>query len=112
VYQDAFLTLQNEIKNKEYKPRIYSTPKEEFHVLAMTSLQGEYEAFTSPSKMLDTYFSGKAERDRVQQQARDLSRFIKNELNKNKRKLKKHEQTIKSAQKAKAFQKRGELLTA
>src|SRR5690625_5520132 len=62
--------------------------------------------------MLDHFYSGKAERDRVKQQAGDLSRFIKNEKDKNERKLKKHRQTIKKAEGAERHQKLGELLTA
>src|SRR5699024_8416637 len=62
--------------------------------------------------MLDQFYSGKAERDRVMQQTRDLHRFIKNEREKNERKLKKHQQTIKKAKRAPALQKKGELLTA
>jgi len=112
VYRDVFLKFQNKLKSKEYYPAIYSTPKEEFHVLKMTSLEDKHETFSSTSQMLDRFYSGKAERDRVQQQARDLSRFIKNEMNKNNRKLKKHNQTLKKAEKAKDYQKRGELLTA
>ena len=112
VYRDVFLKFQYKLKNKEYYPAIYLTPKEEFHVLKMTALEGKHETFSSTSEMLDQFYSGKAERDRVQQQARDLSRFIKNEMNKNNRKLKKHHQMLKKAEKANDYQKRGELLTA
>jgi len=62
--------------------------------------------------MLDQFYSGKAERDRVKQQSRDLHRFIKNELDKNMRKLNIHEKTIQRAQTADQYQKQGELLTA
>src|SRR5699024_5453096 len=112
VYRDVFLKFQYKLKNKEYYPAIYLTPKEEFHVLKMTALESKHETFSSTSEMLDQFYSGKAERDRVQQQARDLSRFIKNEMNKNNRKLKKHHQMLKKAEKANDYQKRGELLTA
>lgn len=112
VYRDVFLNFQKELKGRHYHPRVYQKPKEDFHVLRMTSLEDEHETYSSPSQMLDDFYSGKAERDRVQQQARDLSRFIKNEISKNNRKLKKHHQTIKKAEKADEYQKQGELLTA
>src|SRR5699024_5370364 len=60
----------------------------------------------------DHFYSGKADRDRVKQQARDLYRFIKNEQDKNKRKLKIHENTLKKSQNKEIYQRRGELLTA
>ena len=62
--------------------------------------------------MLDRYFYGKAERDRVRQQAHDLERFLQNELQKNKKKITKLERTLEDADKAHEYQKKGELLTA
>src|SRR5699024_11305250 len=85
---------------------------EDFHVLPITSIEPGNINFSSISHMLDSFYSGKAERDRVSQQAKDLSRFIKNELDKNERKMKKHLQTIKKAKNAAKYQKQGELLTA
>src|SRR5699024_4062028 len=66
----------------------------------------------SISKMLDAFYSGKAERDRVKQQAKDLYRWIKNEKQKIERKLKKHNATLNKAQEATEYRKLGELLTA
>lgn len=111
-YQDVFNKFQTQLINKNYSPTIYREAKEDFHVLPMTSKPESTEIFTSTSEMLDEFYSGKAERDRVKQQAKDLSRFIKNELSKNERKLKKHKQTINKAEKAQEYQKHGELLTA
>lgn len=64
------------------------------------------------SQMLDRYFYGKAERDRVRQQAFDLERFLRNEWQKNKRKLKKLRKTLTDADQAAIYQKYGELVTA
>ncbi|PAV29943.1 hypothetical protein CIL05_08680 [Virgibacillus profundi] len=112
VYQESFSEIQSQIINHQYTPAIYRNKKEEFHVLPITSFAGEKETFASTNKMLDQFYSGKAERDRVKQQAKDLYRFIKNEKNKNERKMKKHQQTIKKAEGADRYQKLGELLTA
>lgn len=68
--------------------------------------------FPTASELLDAYYYGKAERDRVKQQAHDLERLLKNEYQKNIRKLKKLEQTLTQAEEATQFQKIGELLTA
>lgn len=111
-YGDEFIDLQLQILDNRYTPVIYRNKKEDFHVLPITAFTGEQEAFTSTNEMLDQFYSGKAERDRVKQQAKDLYRFIKNELNKNERKMKKHLQTMKKAEGADRYQKLGELLTA
>ena len=50
--------------------------------------------------MLDRYYFGKAERDRVKQQANDLERFIHNEKEKNEKKIVKLEVTLAEAEKA------------
>ncbi|MFA1818629.1 NFACT family protein [Virgibacillus oceani] len=112
VYMDKFMELQHLIKTNNYEPAIYRNDKENFHVIPMTSLSGETETFSSVSMMLDQFFSGKAERDRVKQQTKDLYRFIKNEKDKNIRKMKKHRQTLKKAENKDHYQKMGELLTA
>ena len=39
--------------------------------------------------MLDRYYFGKAERDRVKQQGNDIERFISNEKEKNEKKIEK-----------------------
>ncbi|UJL47883.1 NFACT family protein [Virgibacillus sp. NKC19-16] len=111
-YMEKFVEIQEKIQNNSYTPAIYRNKKEDFHVLPLTSFEGEKESFTSTNKMLDAFYSGKAERDRVKQQAKDLYRFIKNEKDKNNRKMKKHRQTIKKAKSAERYQKLGELLTA
>lgn len=111
-FRNVFQTFQEKITKQKYEPAIYQTPKEDFHVLPITAFNQCKTDFSSISNMLDSFYSGKAERDRVNQQARDLSRFIKNELDKNERKMKKHNQTLQKAKNATKYQKYGELLTA
>ncbi|MFC0524077.1 NFACT family protein [Pontibacillus salicampi] len=110
--KEEFESLQHQILHHTYEPAILTGDKEQFYVLSLASKDMEEERYDSVNEMLDAYFSGKAERDRVKQRAGDLSRFLKNELEKNKRKIKKHEQTLKKAEKADEYQKYGELLTA
>ncbi|ASN05823.1 Rqc2 family fibronectin-binding protein [Virgibacillus necropolis] len=112
TYMKVFADLKNTIQNGDFNPAIYRNRKEDFHVLLLETVGGDKEAFTTTNEMLDVFFSGKAERDRVKQQAKDLYRFIKNEKDKNERKMKKHYQTIKKADNADKFQHLGELLTA
>ena len=112
AYKDAFITFQEQLKQKVYEPAIYHLTKEEFHVLKLTYIDEKKTVFATANEMLDHYYSGRAERERVKQRARDLSRFLSNEKKKNERKLKKHTRTIKRAEKAEQYQKLGELLTA
>lgn len=112
IYQEKFEEVNKSIQNNEYKPAIYRNEREDFHVIDITNLNGEKVTFDTVNEMLYTFYSGKAERDRVKQQAKDLSRFINNEIKKNERKLKKHNQALKKAENADHYQKQGELLTA
>lgn len=112
VYKEKFDEINNQVKEKVFHPIIYQDDKEDFHVIERKTLSKGQRAFDSVSDMLDSFYSGKAERDRVKQQARDLERLITNERKKNERKLKKHQKTLKKAEKAGDYQKQGELLTA
>ena len=62
--------------------------------------------------MLDRYYFGKAQRDRVRQQAHDLERLMKNEKEKNETKITKLESDFRGSKKADQYQLLGELLTA
>ncbi|MGP4106923.1 Rqc2 family fibronectin-binding protein [Virgibacillus sp. L01] len=112
TYKARFVAMQELIQNNNYTPTIYRYKKEDFHVIPISFLDGQEEIFSNTNQMLDNFYSGKAERDRVKQQAKDLYQFIKNEKDKNQRKLKKHEKTIKKAEGADYYQRLGELLTA
>ncbi|MBM6618509.1 Rqc2 family fibronectin-binding protein [Bacillus suaedaesalsae] len=109
----TFTSLVSKVKNEEYEPVMVSTKEKDFfYVLPLTHKDGEVKQFTSPSDMLDRFYYGKAERDRVKQQGHDLERFIRNEKEKNEKKIKKLERTLTDAKKAEELQLFGELLTA
>ena len=109
----AFLSLLERIKRHEYLPSIMGIEgKENFYLFPLESKSGEKKSFPSLSNMLDHFYFGKAERDRVKQQAHDIERFIINEKEKNEKKITKLHETIKEAQDAQKFQLFGELLTA
>lgn len=63
------------------------------------------------SKLLDTFYKVKAERDRVNQQASELIRRVENELEKNRKKLGKQEEELLATENAEEFRQKGELLT-
>ncbi|MBS4193926.1 Rqc2 family fibronectin-binding protein [Lederbergia citri] len=109
----AFVLLLEQLKNNRYDPSITAAEdKEQFYLFPFTHLNGEFKQFTSLSEMLDRFYFGKADRDRVKQQAFDLERLMKNEKNKNETKVKKLQATLEAAEKADEYQLLGELLTA
>ncbi|MGE7631155.1 Rqc2 family fibronectin-binding protein [Bacillus paramycoides] len=110
---EAFFILQKPLLTHQYVPTmITANGKEFFYLLPLSHLQGNEKTFSSVSELLDRFFFGKAERDRVKQQAHDLERFMQNEKSKNEKKLIKLEKTLQDAGKADKYQLFGELLTA
>ncbi|MGP4040356.1 Rqc2 family fibronectin-binding protein [Gracilibacillus sp. D59] len=112
AFKETFSTIQQQIIQHQYKPFISKGKKESFYVLPLSTKDYEIEYFNSVSTMLDVFYSGKAERDRVKQKAGDLLRFLTNEQKKNKRKLVKLDKTLEQAKNADRYQRDGELLTA
>jgi predicted ribosome quality control (RQC) complex YloA/Tae2 family protein len=109
----AFLSLIKRINAHDYVPSIMNNgEKENFYLFPLESIQGESKSFPSLSNMLDHFYFGKAERDRVKQQAHDIERFIINEKEKNEKKITKLRETIIEAEEAQKYQLFGELLTA
>lgn len=109
----SFVSLMDEVRAHRFAPAMYTNgEKEWFYVLPLAHLQAEAKPFATPSELLDRFYFGKAERDRVKQQAHDLERFIVNEKAKNEKKLVKLQQTLEEAKQAEQYRLYGELLTA
>jgi predicted ribosome quality control (RQC) complex YloA/Tae2 family protein len=111
IYMEQLKELQQTVLHSGFHFAFYGGKREDFHVIPLTHLQ-ERQTFLNANQLVDAFYSNKAERDRVKQQAKDLSRIMKNELDKNKRKLMIHETTIKKASSAEKYKIEGELLTA
>jgi predicted ribosome quality control (RQC) complex YloA/Tae2 family protein len=109
----TFIRLINRISTGDISPSIISAGgKDAFYLFPLEHLKGEIKTFPSLSEMLDRFYFGKAERDRVKQQGNDIERFISNEKEKNEKKIEKLKDTLKEAEKAEQYQLFGELLTA
>jgi len=109
----SFISLMDRFRSHSYKPAItYGKNKEAFYLFTLEHLVGESKTFPSISSMLDRFYFGKAERDRVKQQGNDLERLIINEKEKNEKKINKLEATLVEAKRADQYQLFGELLTA
>ncbi|MDT2831990.1 NFACT RNA binding domain-containing protein [Vagococcus carniphilus] len=85
--------------------------KEYFTPIPFETLGDDVTHFDTLSKVLDGFYEGKAERDRVKQQAGELFRKVKNDQVKIKKKMKKFEQSLIDADNAEVFRIKGELLT-
>lgn len=111
--KEAFFEVINQIKTGNFEPQITATEKKDyFSIIKLNHLKGSATYFSSVSEMLNRFYFGKAERDRVHQQASDLEKFLKNEYQKIKTKIKKLEKTLNNANDAFVYRKLGELLTA
>lgn len=94
------------------EPRLISTEKGvNFTPFEWLTVQGNVLTYPTLSEMLDAYFAEKSERDRVQQQAAIVLRVVRNELKKNKTKIKKQQTELDAADNADEFKVKGELLT-
>ncbi|MED1202135.1 NFACT family protein [Heyndrickxia acidicola] len=110
---ESFVQIMSGIKLEEYQPTLIKTDtKEAFYMIPVTHLKGEEILFHTLGELLDRFYFGKAERDRVKQQGHDLERLIKNEKEKNELKIEKLKETLMDANNADRFQLYGELLTA
>ncbi|MHC0037226.1 Rqc2 family fibronectin-binding protein [Pseudoneobacillus sp. C159] len=109
----TFLVMMSDIKEGKIKPTLsINEQKEAFYFLPLGHINGEKKSYSTLSELLDRFYFGKAERDRVRQQANDLERFIQNEMEKNAKKIEKLKLTLEEASKADRYQLFGELLTA
>lgn len=84
--------------------------KEFFTPIPYTVLGDEQQSFDYLSELLDAFYVGKAEKDRVKQQMGAIEKRIENELKKNKQKLKKLEQSLLETDHAEIIRQKGELL--
>lgn len=85
--------------------------KELFTPIPYDTLGKDYTTYESLSLLLDAYYEGKAERDRVKQQASELFRKVKNDQQKISKKIEKLEKSLVDADQAEIFRVKGELLT-
>ncbi|AKP65792.1 NFACT RNA binding domain-containing protein [Levilactobacillus koreensis] len=94
------------------QPTLDITPKGKTSFIAFPyPTAGTQEPAATLSELLDTYYQDKAERDRVQQQGSVLIRVVRNELKKNRNKLKKLKKTLAETENADEYRIKGEVLT-
>ncbi|GGB57079.1 Rqc2 family fibronectin-binding protein [Fictibacillus barbaricus] len=109
----AFFGVMKQLSDQNYEPHmIVNEKKEYFSVIPLGHVTGEIRHFDTVSKMLDRFFYGKADRDRIKQQANDLEKYLSNEYDKISKKIGKLEKELQQTVNAEEYQRKGELLTA
>ena len=94
------------------QPTYKENGKVAFSPAELRHIEGAQATYDTLGELLDRVFFARAERDRVKQQAGDLERWLSNEIDKLRLKLKKLDQDYARASKLDEFQLYGELLMA
>lgn len=110
---EAFLSVMKQLSAEQYEPQMITNEKKEyFSVISLKHVTGDVRPFETVSKLLDRFFYGKADRDRIKQQANDLEKYLSNEYDKIIKKIGKLEKELAQTANAEEYQRKGELLTA
>ncbi len=107
----AFKDTLSEIFNTP-TPQVTLGAKEVYYMIPLHHLEGARLTFTTLSEMFDRFYFGKEERDRIKQQFFELERFIRQEYEKNVKKLEKLKHDLENTEKADTYKEQGELLLA
>lgn len=109
----VFMTFLNEfIQKNQVNSYFENGNKTFFSSIQLQHLEGEGSHFNTLGELLDKVYFARADRDRVKQQAGDLERWLQNEIDKLKLKMKKLSKEKAQAEKLETFQLYGELLMA
>jgi len=109
----TFTSFLNEFTKQELESTYMEIgSKTFFSSISLSHLEGQKIPYTSLGELLDKVYFARADRDRVKQQAGDLERWLQNELDKLKLKMKKLSKEKAQAEKLDTFQLYGELLMA
>ena len=109
---ESYESFVSQLMNGTMANYVEVNGKANFSSAELTHLNGSAEQYPTLSALLDRVFYARAERDRVKQQAGDLERWLTNEIDKLKLKLKKLQKDFEHASKLDQFQLYGELLMA
>ncbi|MDE5977831.1 MAG: NFACT family protein, partial [Turicibacter sp.] len=107
----SFTTVLKEMKEHP-NPHLTMASKEHFYLLPLLHLEGELIPCKNLWDMLDRYYFGKDERDRIKQQFHDIERFIRQEYDKNIKKHEKLNDELTHSEKAEQYKIFGELILA
>ncbi|HAX74055.1 MAG TPA: hypothetical protein DCY20_11070 [Firmicutes bacterium] len=94
------------------QPEMTVSTKENFYMIPLTHLEGEKIQFSNLSDLFDRFYFGKEQRDRIKQQFQDIERFIRQEYEKNVKKLEKLEADLAQSEKADEYKIKGDIIFA
>lgn len=101
----------NDIIHAKPDPVIIKGKKDRFYFIPL-NIEGEVEHYNSICDMLDAYYFNRDTFEKIKQRAKDLTIFIKNELDKNKNKLDKLIDELANAEDNDIHRIKGEVLLA
>lgn len=107
IFRDFLTEVEEAVQ-----PTYMENGKVAFSPATLRHVEGAQATYATLGELLDRVFFARAERDRVKQQAGDLERWLSNEIDKLRLKLKKLDQDYARASKLEEFQLYGELLMA
>ena len=108
---ESFKAVMTEIKEMPY-PHVIISSKEYFYLLPLYHIEGELIPCDTLWEMFDRFYFGKDERDRIKQQSHDIERFIRQEYEKNTKKLEKLHEELLHSEKAEQYKILGDLILA
>ncbi len=101
--------IKENISLFELKPTLFTSG---FYFNEVPNIEVESNDFNSLSQLLDEYFYQKDVKDRIKQTTENLRKFIKQELTKNKKKLKNLNKDLNNARNSEKYRLEGDILYA
>lgn len=111
----AFSKMIDSLTHHAYEPTLVleedGKPKA-FSAFSLTHLAGAMQRWDSISACMEAFYEEKSWRDTLRQKAGDIERILLSELEKNRNKLIKFEESVREASESETYRVWGELLTA
>lgn len=112
----TFLRLMEQIKNGEFSPHMICRDKEpvEYGAFPMSQYRDGYtqEAFSSMSRLLETWYASKSTITRIRQKSADLRKIVQTALDRNRKKYQLQQKQLKDTSKKDRYKVYGELINA
>lgn len=97
---------------EENSPSIINAKKDYFYYTKINYLNGEIKTFDSINQMLDRFYLERDSIDIIRQRSKDILKFIRNQIEKQKHKMEKLTKELKNTDKRELLKIKGELIQA
>ena len=105
--KDIFDTILSDVS-----PCIVSGKKDYFYYTNITHIEGPIKSFETVNQLLDRYYFERDSIDVIRQRSKDIIKFIRNYIQKDKHKIEKLAKELKNTDKRDKFKIKGELIQA